>query len=270
MQLLCSTGAFSRNPDYNSYRQVLEHGPHLAVDGFELMFYDRWYGEIEQIAADLLRSGLRFPAMHAEKNIGMALGRMPEEREQAVAWLEVNCQLAHALGTQVLVLHLWGWPELDDHLEANLEPLTRCLDSAARYDVALAIETIPARHFDPLTNVYKAVERDTRCAVALDTEFLAQSHLLEKVFATEWVWQDERTRHVHIKDFDGQGFSESGKRRYLHPGDGHIDFEQFFSGLKQCGFAGYVSLESPAIDHKGHVDTQRLNASLDYIRGLIG
>jgi len=34
-QLLCSTGAFSRYPNYTDYRAVLKYGPQLAVDGFE-------------------------------------------------------------------------------------------------------------------------------------------------------------------------------------------------------------------------------------------
>lgn len=33
MLLLCSTGAFSRNPDYIDYRAVLQYGPQLDVNG---------------------------------------------------------------------------------------------------------------------------------------------------------------------------------------------------------------------------------------------
>ncbi len=46
MQLLCSTGTFSRDPDYTDYRAVLAYGPGLEVDGFEVMFYAGWYAEV--------------------------------------------------------------------------------------------------------------------------------------------------------------------------------------------------------------------------------
>ena len=103
MQLLCSTGAFSRYPDYVNYRSVLEYGPQLTVDGLELMFYATWYPYIEQIANDLRRSGLHFPVMHSEKNIGVALGKPTDvEREQGVQWLTENCRLGSLLGTKIV------------------------------------------------------------------------------------------------------------------------------------------------------------------------
>ena len=270
MQLLCSTGAFSRSPDFIDYHAALRYGPQLDVDGLELMFYATWYEQIEDIAHALQRSGLHFPVMHTEKNIGVAFGKPDvEERERGVQWLSENCRLASLLGTQVLVLHLWGWPELDDHLENNLTMLSRCLDIAERYDLTLAIETIPCRHANPLSNVQRAIERDNRCRVALDTEFLAQSNQLDEVFTSAWLWSPQRTQHTHIKDFNGHSFTPDGRRRYLHPEEGNINFAHFFDRLKQCNYDGYISLESPAIDTNGLVDVERLQKSLRFIRKLM-
>ncbi len=270
MQLLCSTGTISRNPDITDYQQVLRYGPQLAVEGFELMFYEAWYSNLDRIASDLQQSGLKFPAMHTEKNIGVAFGSMEaQKREQGVHNLAQNCQLAQAIGTQILVLHLWGWPQLDDNLENNLQPLTTCLDVATQYGVKLAIETIPGRKTDPLSNVFRAIEHDPRCTVALDTEFLANSQQLDAVFDANWLWQEGRVRHVHIKDFDGHGFTPDGKRRYLHPGEGHINFTSFFANLKEQRFDGYISLEAPAIDQMGNVDIQQLNESLEFVKQIM-
>ncbi len=270
MQLLCSTGAFSRFPDYAQYEAILEYGPQLDVDGLELMFYPGWYDSLERIATDLHASGLAFPVMHSEKNIGVALGKaQAEEREQGVRWLAANCWLGSRIGTRVLVLHLWGWPELDDDLDNNLERLQDCIDIAARHGIELAIETIPCRRFDPLSNVHRAVQRDGRSRIALDTEFLAKHQQIETVFTTDWLWQEPLVRHAHIKDYDGEGFSADGSRRYLHPGEGGIDFARFFAGLEQHDFADTISLEAPAIDQRGHVDLARLRASLASLRGLI-
>ena len=269
-RLLCSTGAFNRYPDYTFYRDVLEYGPQLNVDGFELMFYTSWYPEVERIAADLRASGIAFPAIHAEKAIGMGLGKANRaEREKALHDLEINCRLAHGVGAHLLILHLWGWPELDDHLDYNLELLDQCMDAAASYGLEIAIETIPCRVSTPLQNVRLAVERDTRSQVALDTEFLALHKETIEVFETPWLWHQQRVRNVHIKDFNGHGLSVDGKRRYLHPGEGVIDFEDFFVNLQRQGYQGNISLESPVLDATGHVDLPKLKNSLAFLRDLI-
>jgi sugar phosphate isomerase/epimerase len=270
MQLLCSTGTFSRYPNFTDYRALLTYGPQLDVEGFELMFYPAWYSHIARIADDLSRSHLNIPVMHSEKNIGNVLGNPePAIRAQGVRWLEDNCRLGQLLGTRLLVLHLWGWPEMDDHLEYNLQPLPACLEIATRYGLELALETIPCRQADPLQNVHRALEQDSRCRVVLDTEFLAQHQQLQDVFQANWLWQSEYVRHVHIKDFDGQAFHPDGNRKYLHPGEGHIDFTRFFTDLKHCDFHGSVSLEASVIDTEGNVNLAKLQKSLSTIRQLL-
>jgi sugar phosphate isomerase/epimerase len=268
--LLCSTGAFNRYPGYTFYRDVLEYGPQLAADGLELMFYTSWYPEVERIATDLRRSKLSFPAVHAEKNIGMGLGHAdPADREQALRNFQVNCYLGHEIGARVIILHLWGWPELDDHLEYNLALLNQFMDTAAQYDLEVAIETIPCRQSTPLENVHRAVKRDGRSRVALDTEFLALHGQITEIFDTPWLWQEERIRHIHIKDFNGQGLSVNGKRQYLHPGEGVVDFQVFFTNLQRKGYQGNISLESPVLNSEGHINLPKLQQSLAYLRNLL-
>jgi len=263
MQLLCSTGTFSRDPDYTDYRAVLVYGPRLEVDGFEVMFYPGWYVEVEYIAAELRRSGLRFPAIHVEKSIGTLLGSsQPEKCKQGIERFAANCRLGRLVGARVLVLHLWGLPELDEQLERNLQGLETCLTLAEQSGLQLAVETIPGSKFDPLSNVRRAVDRDGRCTVALDTEFLGLYHQLETALSLDWLWQGGRVQHIHIKDFDGRPFTADQRRRYLHPGDGFIDFAHFFAALKQRGFAGNISLEASAMRRDGSVDLERLKKSL--------
>ena len=120
MQLLCSTGTFSRFPDLTDYRSILTYGPELEVDGFELMFYPDWSTEIEQIATELLKSQLRFPAIHAEKGIVPALvSSRPGEREQGWQWMQANCQLGKSIGANLLIFHLWGLPDSDEKIESK-------------------------------------------------------------------------------------------------------------------------------------------------------
>ena len=269
IQLLCSTGAFSRYPDHTGYQAIQKYGPHLQADGFELMFYPAWYGDTRHIATELHATNLRFPAMHAEKNIGTALGQAdPVMRQRGIHMLEENAQLGSLLGCKLIVLHLWNWPELDDDLEKNLSTLSECYDIVGRYTIELALETIPGRHFDPLTNVYRALERDARSHFALDTEFLYNYGQIETVFETPWLWEGNRLHHVHIKDSLGQPFID-GQRVYLHPGEGRIDFARFFEQLREKNFTGNISLESPALTRDGEVNVEQLQHSLDFIRRLL-
>jgi len=269
MQVLCSTGVFTRSSDPRSHEVILRYGQEFVADGLELIFYPRWYQDQERIVRALRSCKLPFPALHMEKSIGDCFSSSNrEEREQGVLHFEQNCAFAHQLGVQIAVLHLWGMPSSDLQLEQNLQPLARCLDRASQYGLTLAIETIPCTYADPLSNVKRAIEYDSRACVALDTQFLAWHDQLEAVFAASWLWQARTVRHVHLKDHEGPYGSREG-RHYLHPGEGRIDFPRFVQQLRVAGFDGALSLEARAIDHEGQVDVARIQTSLQFMRHLI-
>ncbi len=268
MQVLCSTGAFSRFPELTDYRFILEYGPMLAVDGLEVMFFPSWTDDIEHIAAALRASGLRMPAIHAEKGIGPALiSSQFEERALGWRWLQAGCRLGQVVGAQALVFHLWGHPDSDDRLEDNLATLPDCITMAEEYGLTLALETVPCRSGDPLGNAQRAVEHDDRCRVALDTEFLALHGQLEAALDADWLWQ--RVQHVHIKDYDGAMYSTDNYRRYLHPGEGSIDFSHFFAALRARHYSGNISLEASVVNRDGTRDMEKLQRTLELLRHTV-
>lgn len=265
--LLCSTGAFTRDPDHTGYQAIMQVAPLLDIDGLEVLFYSDWYGASSAIGAALAASGLRFPVLHTEKSIGPLLGS--EQRADQILGLArftQNCQFAHAIGSHTVVLHLWGLPESDDYIERNLSNLADCLATADKYRVTLAVETIPCRRADPLTHVRRAIEHDPRCHVALDTEFLAIHNQLETALQADWLWHTSTVRHIHIKDFDGTMFNAHGNRRYLHPGEGNISFSDVFATLHKRAFAGSISLEASALAPDGSLDTVRIQQALAQLR----
>jgi sugar phosphate isomerase/epimerase len=268
MRVLCSTGAFTRSSDPLSYEAIVRYGPRFVVDGYEVIFYPRWYAGLERVARELCASGLAFPVIHIEKGVSAAFGSSdPNEQEQGVARFERNCFFARLIGARVAVFHLWELPHSDTYLERNLQLLTRCLDIAGRYGLELAIETIPCASADPLANIKRAVEWDARSRVALDTEFLAMHDQLDALFDAGWLWQAGVVMHAHLKDFESdRGASE--RRRFLHPGDGQIDFERFVRQLSAAGFDGALSLEARGIDGEGRVEVERIEASLRLITEL--
>lgn len=271
MQLLCSTGAFSRFPDLTDYRSILEYGPLLAVDGLEVMFFPGWTDDIESIAAELCASGLRIPAIHAEKAIGPALiSTQAAERAQGWRWLQAGCLLGQVVGAKTLILHLWGLPDSDDRLADNLAVLPDCITMAEQYGLTLAVETVPCRSGDPLGSTRRAIEQDNRCHVALDTEFLALYQQLEAALDAGWLWQDRLVHHIHVKDYDGALYSTDNYRRYLHPGEGTIDFPRFFAALRARHYAGSISLEASIVNRDGTRDVEKLRYSLELLRRFAG
>lgn len=267
MQLLCSTGAFSRFPDFTDYQSILEYGPLLAVDGLEVMFFPGWTDNIEKVAAELRASGLRFPAIHAEKGIGPALiSTQAEERAQGWRWLQASCRLGQVVQAKTLIFHLWGLPDSDDRLADNLTVLPDCVTMAEEHGLTLAVETVPSRSGDTLGNARRAVEWDDRCRVALDTEFLALHQQLEAALDARWLWQNQRVNHIHIKDYDGAMYSTDNYRRYLHPGEGTIDFPHFFTALTTHHYTGYISLEASIVNRDGTRDIEKLKRSLEQMK----
>lgn len=257
-RVLLSTGAVTRDGVQTDHRQIVSHGPGLGVQGFELALYAAWYGHLDDVISDLRGSGLTFPAVHGEKLIGVGLGSASaEEADEALGRLELNFRAAAALDAKTLILHLWERPQGDRELERNLGRLPLCLDMAAAYGITLAIETIPGDVGTPLANIRLALERDARCKVVLDTEFLGFYGQLEESVAADWLWADGAVHHIHLKDFGGR-LVHGGQRRYLLPGEGGLDLQRFLAGVAERGYSGAFTIEATAIDEDGGLDEARL------------
>lgn len=270
MQLLCSTGAFGRYPTLIDHMDIAKYAPPLPVAGLEVMYYPEWTPQIEQIAADLLAMSLRFPAIHVEKNAGPALiSENADERAQGREWLRASCHLGKLIGARVAVFHLWGMPISDEQIERNLAVLSECIDIAEAYGLELAVETIPCAKSTPLEIMQRVIEQDSRSRVALDTEFLAIHNQVEAALAADWLWENNRVRHIHLKDYDGQQYTADGYRRYLHPGEGQLDFAALLANLKERKFTGNLSLEASVVSPDGSRDTQKLQNTLEKLRDLL-
>ncbi|MEO7002577.1 MAG: TIM barrel protein [Ktedonobacterales bacterium] len=261
-KLLCSSGAFSRESDQRDHHPIVEYGPQLAADGvigIEVIFYSHWSERQGQITANLRASSLRFPVVHAEKSIGLLLvSGQPADTVLAIERLRRNCQFARDLDADLVVLHLWGSPGSDEHIERNLASLPACLDVAQNYGLTQAVETIPGTVSDPLALSEIAIARDARCTIALDSEFLAFHDQLEEVFDAKWLWerdqdnQGNRVRHIHVKDYDGALVSPEGRRRYLHPGEGSIDFTRLFARVTRTQLHGQCEPRSVSSGPRRH------------------
>ena len=259
---LLSTGVVTRFPDRPDLQPVLDLLPKLAVDGFELSMYCGW--DLEDAAQRLSATSLQFVAAHCDKRIGADLVLEPD---RGLAAFAANCRLAEAVGAKLVVLHLWELPPGDRELDRNLDVLPSLLDEADGHGLTLAVETLPGTAATPLENIRRAVERDERCRVTLDTEFLAFADQLDAAFEEDWLWETGRVAHVHVKDWGGDLRDRNGLRRYLLPGEGVIDFEHVYGSLAERGYDGAMTLEISALDVEGAVLPERLRAAEQWAGG---
>ena len=265
----CSTGAITRWPDATDAERLEHWCPSIRADSFEVMFYDRWYGQSDAIADRLRTLDMRWMAVHAEKTIGPNLvADVPSTLESSLTALAENCRFARQLGAGVVVLHLWGLPDGDAKLERQLEAVPRLIDIAGHEGIQLGIEAIPCTVSTPLENLELVVAADPRARIVLDTEFLAMHGELDAALDASWLWKENRVVHLHVKDFDGVLVDEEGRRRYLHPGEGDIPFDRWLRGLAMRGYTGPMALEATVVDVAGEVDLPRLNTGLERLREL--
>lgn len=249
---LLSTGALTRYPEYPDPSRILEHEIPFGV---ELSIYRDWDESVVELLDEL-----QVVTAHAEKSVGATLSG----DEPAIERFELSCRIAAGLGARVVVLHLWELPDGDRYLERNLDRLPLLLDVADEHGVTLAVETIPCTIGTPIENVERACERDDRCRVTLDTEFLAlhgQLGLAPRL--------GDRIAHVHAKDFDPERWAVTPKpwNRYLIPGEGTVDVDAFLESLP---FDGTVTLEASAVREDGTIDEERLLSCLRWLRTLPG
>jgi sugar phosphate isomerase/epimerase len=107
--------------------------------------------------------------------------------------------------------------------------------------------------------VRRACERDPRCRVTLDTEFLALHGQLDQAHEL-----GDRIAHVHVKDFDPSVWG-TRPRRYLLPGEGVLDLDGF---LERLPYDGTLTLELSAVRDDGGIDADRLEAAAAWLRRL--
>ncbi|MGH4121581.1 MAG: sugar phosphate isomerase/epimerase family protein [Clostridium sp.] len=266
-RVFCSTGVITQYPYQSDYKIILEDGRKLSADGLELVMYPNWYSEIETITDKLYKSGLKFPVVHADKDIGTLITELNTiNYRNGMDILKLNCEVAKELNAKLMVLHLWGLPLSDDKFQNNIIAFEECLNIADKYGICLAVETVPCRKSDPISNLKKLVDIYPQTKVVLDLRMISYHDLLWKTFDTDWLWEKQCITHLHIHDYKGKAFSVDSLKNYLLPGEGEIDFTCLFNELKRLNFKGSLSLESKSLLEDGTVNFTEVNKCLNYLK----
>ena len=266
--VLCSTGAFVGRANGRDHRLIGVTWPRLKCDGLEFMMYGVWYPRADEIARELRATGIPFPAMHVDKDVGNLISRDgPGDAAAAFDAFRRNCNVAAAIGAGLLVLHLWGNADSDRHIARNYEALDRMLPVAAAYGLTLTVENVVCACADPMTRMAELCARREDAAFTVDTKMSAFHRQIGLFADPGWRGLWRRVKHLHINDYGG-GYRDFTALRTLFLGEGHVDFDGFFAAAARAGYRGAFTCECTAVRPDGTIDLDRLNGSLMMARAL--
>lgn len=268
-KLYCSTGTIiSRynNYDYTLMNTVLSPiVKDLGLDGCEFMMLTAFYDKTDEIAEYMKSTDMIFPVLHAEKEIGVLLGTGTDEADaEALRLFGINCEFAKKLGAKKIVLHLWGGIVSDSNFEHNLSLVPAICDIAEKNGLELNIENIPCAAADPISHWEAVNSVDSRAHFIYDTRF-GEFHRQNPAIPKHPIFSTGLVTHMHISDFIGNPGEFHRLRPILHPGEGQIDFASIFTLLKEAGYSGSVTLESPVVHEDGSLDTEKLRNTLSFL-----
>ncbi len=261
--LYCSTGTMVGRANHWNHRLFVDYGQKIEADGFELMMVKAYYEKLDRVVADARASGLLFPVLHAEKDIGLLLGQGEEARREARRLFRLNCEAAGAIGAEKIVLHLWSGTLSDANLETNLGELPALYAAAKACGLALLLENVPCARHDPITNLSRVAERFPDARFVYDLRFGAFHEQNEEIVASGAL-SDGRIAHMHLSDYAGPPHDFNSLRPILHLGQGIIGLEKLLPRIAPF-YHGSVTLESPEILEEG-CGVAAINADMAFLR----
>lgn len=264
--LAVSTGAFIGRPNQRNFRLIEEIAPRINCRNFELMFYEDWYPQEKELAEYIKALPYSFPTFHCDKFIGERLAR--EDFGKAYELFEINCRIAKEIGAGILVIHLWNGPTSDRNIGANISGYPKLMEIASNYGLTATVENVIASGGSPFTYWHRLIDGCPGVSFTYDTKMAQFDSDNERAFSGENLRFWEHIRHIHLNDRAG-GYRDWSDYRALNIGEGNVDFESFFKGLKSVGYRGGFTIEANAFKPHG-LDIAALNACIEKAERLIG
>ena len=260
-RVLCSTGAIITRRNGRNYNLLREIVPALRCDGLEFMMYQSWHDCPDRLVRAL--EGFQTPVFHMTKQIGQWISE--DNLTDAVHMFRQDCELAQAIGSSLLVLHLWSGQASDQHIERNIAAYPMLRDIADKHGLTLTVENVLCNTRDPMTHMRTLVDVYPDMAFTFDTKMAAFHSQLEELYKPENAWLWPHIRHFHVNDYGG-GHMDWANMRVRQLGRGHIDFTRFFAFVRQMSYTDDFTCEATAVSEDGTIRYDDMNASLDQIR----
>ena len=200
-RVFASTGAFIGRPNGRDFRLIAELAPRIRCDGFELIFYEDWYGREDELCGCIEKTGLSFPTLHVEKKIGELLA---EERfDKAFERFRTNCVTAKRIGAKLLILHLWNGLISDSNISANFSAYPELEAISKEYGLVLTAENVIANGSSPLELWCRLLKTSPDAKFTYDTKMAQFDFLNEAAFEPANIGLWESVRHLHVNDREG-------------------------------------------------------------------
>lgn len=270
-KILCSTGALLGKANNRDYTLLEPLSKQLECDGFELMMYNSWYLDAENLINILMMMQLPIPVMHFDKHIGEMISKGgTEESIEACGLFEMNCIIAQAIGAEKVVFHLWDGITSDANFGQNLKAYSGLKAISDSYGLDLLLENVVCNQGSPLKHWCELRDNYPDVHFVFDTKMAAFHQELDLLYTPEyeWLWKNKHILHYHINDYDG-GYKDWAHLRTLPMGKGRVDFERFFQYIREIGYHDTFTVESTAFDQNGIIDTDMLNRQFGYIREAV-
>lgn len=269
-KIYCSTGVMVGRINNNDYTLITRHFPKLVEKGLiyggEFMFAHSFYDKLDYIYDEITKSNIKFDIIHFDKEIGIMLSECNDEISlKALDLFKINCDFAKRIEAKKCVFHLWGGAKSDSNIKYNISYLSRLIDIAKVYNLELLIENIPCTVNSGLQIWRMLYSYLPNIGFIFDTRFGAFHDEIQEIF-NEPIWN--HIKHIHISDYSSFPRDFSKIRPILHPGEGVVNFKYVFSKLKEIGYTGTFTLESPVFNENGP-DICKLEKTLKYINDNI-
>lgn len=242
-RILCSTGALIGRPNNRNYKLLEPLSKELDCDGFEFMMYSSWYEEADEIADYLNSSAIRL--------------------------FTINCKVAEKISAEKMVIHLWDGFISDHNFQNNVEAYGKLIEISEKHGLELLVENVVCNQENPMKHWCELAEHYPDISFVFDTKMAAFHEQLDLLYKEEygWLWKEGHIKHYHVNDYAG-GYMDWGNLRTLPVGRGHIDFERFFSFIREIKYDDTFTVEATAFGKDGKVDTDMLNGCFKKIRSF--
>lgn len=257
-RILCSTGGIITRRNGRDYSLLRTIVPALRCDALEFMMYQSWHECLDGLQRAL--EGFQTPVFHMTKQIGQWISEGNDADAENL--FRADCALAKAVGSKLLVLHLWSGQASDQHIERNIAAYPRLRDIAGQHGLLLTVENVLCNQRDPMTHMRTLADVYPGIRFTFDTKMAAFHSQLEALYAQENAWLLPRIAHFHVNDYAG-GHMDWANMSARSLGQGQIDLNRFFAFVRGMAYQGDFTHEATALKEVGGaIDFTTLNASL--------
>lgn len=262
--IFCSTGALLGRPNGRNIH-LLSCANEIRCDGFEFMMYDTWYDKLDEIEEFMSEFRYPTPIFHIDKQVGELISQDIGNIKSALEIFKINCCLAKKIGSEKLVLHLWGGLSSDKHIEQNISAYPLFKEISDSFGLILTIENVVCNCHDPMSNLKMLAEKYPDILFTFDTKMAAFHNQLDELYKEENIPIFRRISHLHMNDYSG-GYMDWSNLRTLHIGKGSVDFDKLFRFLNEHKYSGSITIEATSFDKSGKIHIDDMNNSLDILR----